>query len=68
MQIKTLRRMMVGRTVAQKNQVLTVTAKEGQVLVSKGHAVEVKTTKTDSIKAVVTKAKPKKDDSHEKAD
>lgn len=41
MKIKTLKRMMIGRTIAQKNEVLTVTAKEGKELIDKGHAVEV---------------------------
>ncbi|MEG9303323.1 hypothetical protein [Psychrobacter celer] len=67
MKIKTLKRMMVDRTIAQKNEVLTVTAKEGKELIDKGHAVEVESpksipSKTETTKKADSKAKDDKAD------
>ena len=41
MKIKTTRRLMIDRSIAQKGDEVTVTAKEGRDLISKGHAVDV---------------------------
>lgn len=53
MKIKTLKRIMIDRTIAQKHEVVDVTAKEGKALIDKGHAVEVDKpeAKTDKTKA-----------------
>jgi len=55
MEIKILKRMMIDRTIAQKNEVLTVTAKEGKDLIDKGHAVEVKSPQSPASKPETTK-------------
>lgn len=64
MKIRTLRRMMIGRTIAQKDETISIGAKEGRELIAKGYAVEVKDEPTKPKK---TKAAPTKD-ADEKAD
>lgn len=63
MKIKTTRRQMIDRTIAQKGDEVTVTAKEGRDLVSKGHAVEVVEPEPKTKPKPTTKA-----DDKEKAD
>ncbi|MBO1529645.1 hypothetical protein J3492_00255 [Psychrobacter sp. F1192] len=67
MQILTLKRMMIGRTIAQKNEVLTVTSKEGRELVDKGYVVEIDKPKDDEPKTKTNKTKAKAD-TKDKAD
>ncbi|MDV2860337.1 hypothetical protein R0I52_06395 [Psychrobacter sp. CAM01] len=67
MKIKILKRMMIDRTIAQKNEVLTVTVKAGKELIDKGHAVEVESpkstpSKTETTKKADSKAKDDKAD------
>ena len=69
MKIKTLKRMMIGRAIAQKYEVVSVSSKEGQALISKGAAVEVAAPHVDVAKAETPKAKAAvKNDTKDKAD
>jgi len=67
MRIKTLKRMMIGRTIAQKGEELSVSAKEGQSLVAKGAAVELESPQS-AVAKPKTKAKASKDTTEDKAD
>lgn len=64
MQIKILKRMMIGRTIVQKDELVAVTAKEGKELLEKGYVIEV-----DKPDDSAAKTKPKaKVDTDDKAD
>ena len=60
MKIKTLKRMMNGRTIAQKYEVVSVSSKEGQALISKGYAVEVDAPHVEVAKVEAEKTKVSK--------
>lgn len=66
MHIQASRRMMIGRTVVQKDDIVSVTAKEGKELLEKGYVIEVDKPDDSAAKAK-TKEKAKVD-TDDKAD
>lgn len=57
MRIKTLRFMMVDRTVTPRDTIIEVDKAHGAQLVEKGHAVEIEAAKTKAVKLPETKEK-----------
>ena len=57
MRIKTLKFMMVNRTVTPRDTIIEVDKAHGAQLVEKGHAVEIETAKTKAVKLPETKEK-----------
>lgn len=71
MYIKTLKRMMIGRNIAQKGDELSVGETVGQSLIAKGAAIELESPKKNAAKPETkpeTKVKASKDDIEDKAD
>ena len=58
MYIQTLKRMMIGRTIIQKGETVSVSIEEGQALLDKGDALALKTPDPADTKAKLTKTKP----------
>ena len=57
MRIKTLKFMMVDRTVTPRDTIIEVDKAHGAQLVEKGHAVEIEAAKTKAVKLPETKEK-----------
>ena len=57
MRIKTLKFMMVDRTVTPRDTIIEVDKAYGAPLVEKGHAVEIEAAKTKAVKLPETKEK-----------
>lgn len=57
MRIKTLKFMMVNRTVTPRDTIIEVDKAHGEQLVEKGHAVEIEASKTKAVKLPETKEK-----------
>ncbi len=57
MRIKTLKFMMVNRTVTPRDTIIEVDKAHGAQLVEKGHAVEIEAAKTKAVKLPETKEK-----------
>lgn len=57
MWIKTLKFMMVNRTVTPRDTIIEVDKAHGAPLVEKGHAVEIEASKTKAVKLPETKDK-----------
>ncbi len=57
MRIKTLKFMMVNRTVTPRDTIIEVDKAHGAQLVEKGDAVEIETAKTKAVKLPETKEK-----------
>ena len=55
MRIKTLKFMMVNRTVTPRDTIIEVDKAHGAQLVEKGHAVEIEAAKTKAVKLPETK-------------
>lgn len=60
MRIKTLRFMMVDRTVTPRDTIIEVDKAHGAPLVEKGHAVEIETPQAVVVKAEAAKTKVSK--------
>ena len=58
MYIQTLARMMIGRTIVQKGETVSVSQKEGHKLLEKGDVLAVKMLDPADEKPKVTKPKP----------
>ena len=57
MYIQTLARMMIGRTIVQKGEIVSVSQKEGHKLLEKGDVLAVKTPDPADAKPKITKPK-----------
>ena len=57
MYIQTLARMMIGRTIVQKGETVSVSQKEGHKLLAKGDVLAVKTPDPADAKPKITKPK-----------
>lgn len=69
MRIKTLKFMMVNRTVTPRDTIIEVDKAHGVQLVEKGHAVEIETPQAVVVKAEAAKTKvPKPTEVKDKAD
>lgn len=58
MYVLTLKRMMIGRTIAQKGETVSVSQKEGLKLLGKGDVLAVKTPDPADAKPKTAKPKP----------
>ena len=57
MYVLTLKRMMIGRTIVQKGETVSVSQKEGHKLLEKGDVLAVKTPDPADAKPKITKPK-----------